>query len=53
MPTTGARLPAACDHDAAREPSSDEPQMMALTQEFFGTADPEHQTETVDVRGHP
>lgn len=30
-------------------PASDEPQMMALTQEFFGTADPEHQTQEVDV----
>lgn len=30
-------------------PASDEPQMMALTQEFFGTADPEHQAEHIEV----
>lgn len=29
-------------------PESDEPRMMALTQEFFGTADPEHQREDVE-----
>jgi len=34
-------------------PASDEPQMMALTQEFFGTADPEHQTENVDIEVSP
>ena len=28
-------------------PPEDEPRMMALTQEFFGTADPEHQREDV------
>ena len=43
-------------------PPEDEPRMMALTQEFFGTADPEHQREDVEalspggdgptVRGH-
>src|SRR6201987_4672145 len=30
-------------------PPEDEPRMMALTQEFFGTADPEHQREDVEV----
>lgn len=29
-------------------PPEDEPRMMALTQEFFGTADPEHQREDVE-----
>jgi cytochrome P450 len=29
-------------------PASDEPRMMALTQELFGTADPEHQREDVE-----
>jgi cytochrome P450 len=29
-------------------PASDEPRMMALTQEFFGTADPEHQRDDVE-----
>ena len=29
-------------------PESDEPKMMALTQEFFGTADPEHQRDDVE-----
>lgn len=29
-------------------PREDEPRMMALTQEFFGTADPEHQREDVE-----
>lgn len=29
-------------------PAEDEPRMMALTQEFFGTADPEHQREDVE-----
>ena len=43
-------------------PPEDEPKMMKLTQEFFGTADPEHQREDVEavtpggdgptVRGH-
>ena len=30
-------------------PAEDEPRMMALTQEFFGTADPEHQREDVEA----
>lgn len=30
-------------------PPEDEPRMMALTQEFFGTADPEHQREDVEA----
>lgn len=30
-------------------PESDEPKMMALTQEFFGTADPEHQRDDVEA----
>jgi len=30
-------------------PREDEPRMMALTQEFFGTADPEHQREDVEA----
>src|SRR6201998_164989 len=30
-------------------PPQDEPRMMALTQEFFGTADPEHQREDVEA----
>ena len=30
-------------------PETDEPRMMALTQEFFGTADPEHQREDVEA----
>jgi cytochrome P450 len=30
-------------------PPQDEPRMMALTQEFFGTADPEHQREDVET----
>jgi cytochrome P450 len=30
-------------------PPEDEPKMMALTQEFFGTADPEHQREDVEA----
>lgn len=34
-------------------PESDEPMVMALTQEFFGTADPEHQTQEVDVAVTP
>ncbi|MDW5611852.1 MULTISPECIES: cytochrome P450 [Mycobacteriaceae] len=29
-------------------PPEDEPRMMALTQEFFGTADPEHQRDDVE-----
>ena len=29
-------------------PESDEPKMMALTQEFFGTADPEHQRDDIE-----
>ncbi|MBB3606029.1 cytochrome P450 [Mycolicibacterium sp. BK556] len=29
-------------------PAEDEPRMMALTQEFFGTADPEHQRDDVE-----
>ena len=34
-------------------PAEDEPMIMSLTQEFFGTADPEHQTEAVDVEVTP
>ncbi|HTY28755.1 MAG TPA: cytochrome P450 [Mycobacterium sp.] len=34
-------------------PAEDEPLMMSLTQEFFGTADPEHQTQDVDVEVTP
>jgi cytochrome P450 len=30
-------------------PPEDEPRMMALTQEFFGTADPEHQREDIEA----
>ena len=30
-------------------PPEDEPKMMTLTQEFFGTADPEHQREDVEA----
>ena len=30
-------------------PPEDEPRMMSLTQEFFGTADPEHQREDVEA----
>jgi cytochrome P450 len=30
-------------------PSEDEPRMMALTQEFFGTADPDHQREDIEA----
>jgi cytochrome P450 len=30
-------------------PPEDEPKMMSLTQEFFGTADPEHQREDVEA----
>ena len=34
-------------------PGVTQAEMMALTQEFFGTADPEHQTENVDVEVTP
>lgn len=30
-------------------PREDEPRMMALTQEFFGTADPEHQRDDIEA----